>query len=470
MQHFSSSFCTRSPRFATIHQQLTRKSARQLKQLFGKGLPAQFPAGKSKVRKRLFTPQLIFWAFLMQTLHHFPCRGSLQKIRLLLGKTRKGAPSADTSGYCQARMRLATDSLKKIFKHTAHALEGAVTAEHLWQGRTVRVIDCTNAKMPDTPENQARYPQPSVQKKGCGFPVVKIIAVFSMATGAMIHCLTGALTVHDAALFKLLWDFFQVGDVLLADRAFVSYASIAHLKNRGVDVVFRLSAVRPVDFRRGKRLGKNDAIFTWLRPLQCTKNMTLDELRSLPPTLVLRILRFRVTQRGFRTRSVTLVTTLLDPATYPPEALAQLFYQRWTIELSFRDIKISMRMEMLSCKSPAMIEKELLMFFIVHNLIRHLIWQSAEKYQLKIRQLSFKGALDLLINAAPFFLNTKLGSCASKAIYNTLLAFIAEDLLPHRPDRIEPRCIKRRPKPYQLLTKPRHLMREIPHRGKIRAA
>jgi hypothetical protein len=270
-------------------------------------------------------------------------------------------------------------------------------------------------------------------------------------------------------LFKLIWDFLQAGDVVLGDRAFASFASIAHLKNQGVDVVFRLSAVRPVDFRSGKRLGKNDALFLWSRPLQCTKNMTLDQLHALPPTLQVRIVSFRITQRGFRTQNVTLVTTLLDPILYPADSLAELFFRRWMIELRFRDIKTTLRMEMLSCKSPAMIEKEILMFFILHNLIRHLIWESAEKYHLDIGRLSFKGSLDLLINATPFFAHSKPGSHASKTIYCSMLSFIAEDILPHRPDRTEPRCIKRRPKPYQLLTKPRHLMREIPHRGKKRA-
>ena len=471
MQHFSSAFPFPRSRLAAFRRHLTQQTARQLQELFGKSLPSQlFRAGTQPdqplTRKRLFTHPIIFWAFLMQTLHHFPCRGALQKIRLLLGKTNKQSPSADTSGYCQARLRLPTASLKKILNHTGRVLEKAAIQEDLWLGRRVRVVDCTTAKMPDTRKNQAAHPQPSVQKPGCGFPVVKIIAVFSLATAVMLHFLTAAHTVHDAVLFKFIWDFFQAGEIVLADRAFASYAAVAHLKDRKVDVVFRLSAVRPVDFRKGKRLGKNDAIFLWHRPLQCTKNMTREELAALPQTLLVRILRFRVTQPGFRTESVTLVTTLLDPAAYPPEALAQLFYQRWAIELCFRNIKSTMGMEMLSCKSPTMIEKEILMFFITHNLIRHLIWQSAQKYQLRIWQLSFKGALDLLINAAPFFAHSKPGSRTTKDIYDTMLAFIAEDLLPHRPGRVEPRVIKRRPKPYQLLTKSRHLMREIPHRGK----
>lgn len=469
MQHLFLPFRPAPSRLAAFRRRLAEKTSQQLQQLFGKSLPSQAFEKEAAThpptsRDRIFTPRLTFWAFLMQTLHHFPCRGALQKVRLCFGK--KQAPSSDTSGYCQARLRLPTTVLKKIFSHTGRILEAATPPEHLWQGRRVRIVDCTNAKMPDTAKNQAAYPQPSIQKPGCGFPVVKIIAVFSLATGVMLHFLTGAHTVHDAMLFKLIWDFFQAGEVILADRAFVSYAALAQLKIRRVEVVFRLSAIRPVDFRKGQRLGKNDALFLWRRPLQRTPNMTLAELHALPPTLQVRIVRFRVAQPGFRTQNMTLVTTLLDPVAYPADALAELFFQRWRVALRFRDLKTTLRMEMLSCKSPAMIEKEILMFFILHNLIRHLIWKSAEKYQLKIWQLSFKGALDLLINAAPFWMPTQPGSRASKAIYQMMLAFIAEDILPHRPGRIEPRCIKRRPKPYQLLTKPRHLMREIPHRGK----
>ena len=457
---------------ASIHQRLAKTSINKLQQLFpnmdsipysDEAFPPDDP--NKKQRDRIFTPTITFIAFLFQILNSASCRHAPQKIHLMVLSKAKNI-SSDTGGYCTARLRLSLTWLLNIFSHIAESLENQALPTHLWLGRKVRVIDCTTVKMPDTAQNQNNYPQPSTQKPGCGFPLVKIIAVFSLTTGAMLHFLTSAYTVHDIQLLKLILDSFLAGDILLADRAFSSFALIAMAKNKKLDVVLRLSSIRKTNFKDGKSLGKNDALFVWKKPLQRNKGISKKQHRELPDTLTVRILRFDILQKGFRSQSITLVTTLLDPDVYPKAELEKLFFSRWRIELSFRDLKTTLRMEMLRCLTPAMIEKEIAMHFIAYNLIRQIIWKSAAKFKVNIWRISFKGTLDVLRAAQDLFYHLKPGSRRSRQTFNNILSFIADDLIPFRPGRVEPRCIKRRPKPYQLLTKPRHIMKEIPHRGK----
>jgi len=457
----------------TFRHRLSRKSLEQTVQLFGPAVhpePFQSPPHPSgaKWRERVFTPWLIFWGFLSQVLGKSSCRCALQQIQGLCAVSKQDIPASDTSAYCQARARLPLASLKTTFANTGMELENLVQPDHRWLNRRVRVVDCTSASMPDTGQNQQVYPQPAEQKPGCGFPVVKIAALFSLATGAMLAFVLSQLRIHDSLLFLRLWEWLQPGDVVLGDRAFCSYAAIFQLQQKKVDVVFRLHQRRPIDFRKGKRLGKNDHLIHWKKPPQRLSTMTPEEFAALPPNLQLRQVRFSILIPGFRTTVITLVTTLLDPQAYPPSALADLFRLRWRIELSFRDLKTTMGMEVLSCLSPTMIEKEISMFFIAYNLIRWLMWQTAVTHRLHISELSFKGSLDLVQSWAWIFWQTQPNSRKSKDIHALLLQRIAQDTLPRRLNRSEPRVVKRRPKPYQLLTKPRRLMKTIPHRNHYR--
>lgn len=456
-----------------FRHRLSQKTLEQAVQIFGTVIPtAAFQAsplpGQPRLRERLFTPWITFWSFLFQVLGNGSCRRAVQQVQGWCAVTGQPLPVSDTSAYCQARARLRLKALRTTFAQTATDLERRVQPEHLWQNRRVRVVDSTSASMPDTARNQTSFPQPARQKPGCGFPVVKIGAIFSLATGAMLSFVLSRLPVHDSLVFRRLWKYLQAGDVLLGDRAFCSFLAIRRLQQQGVDVVFRLHQCRPVDFRKGTRLGKNDHLITWKKPPQRTQTMPAQDFASLPPQIRLREVRFSIHARGFRATLITLVTTLLDPVGYPPEALAQLFRLRWKIELSFRDLKTTLGMEVLKCLSPAMIQKEILMFFIAHNLLRHLMWQAALTQRLHIAQLSFKGTLDSIQSWTWTFFTTRPRSRPSRTRFRLLLRIIAEDLLPYRPNRSEPRVLKRRPKPFQFLTKPRRLMKEVQHRGKYR--
>jgi len=270
---------------------------------------------------------------------------------------------------------------------------------------------------------------------------------------------------HELRLLRALLDPFRPGDVALADRGFCSYVLLALLLWRGVLSVFRLHQRRPADLRKGQRLGKNDRLFTWRKPGQKPRWLPQSWWKKIPDELTVRVIRCKLCRRGYRPESVTLVTTLLDPRAYPAQDIAQLYARRWKIELWFRDIKTSMGMEVLRCQSPRMAQKELEMFFIAYNAIRCLMVQAGASHDVALDRMSFKGTVDTVRQ-----FSVALAQARSRRKQNQLivrmLEIIALDQVPDRPERIEPRAVKRRPKPYQLLNRPRHLMKEIPHRSK----
>ncbi len=324
-------------------------------------------------------------------------------------------------------------------------------------------MDGSTTQLADTPDNQLEYPQPSTQKQGCGFPVMKLAVLFSLDSGTIPNVLTGNLHMHDLRLFRRLWDRLKSGDILLGDRAYGEYATVAGLKQRAVDVIARLHQGRKVDFRKAQRLGKNDGLFTWRRGCQRSEIFTKREWSLLPETIQVRILRFIIDVPGFRWHQVMLVTTLLDPKLFPAHQLAKAYARRWRLEMCLRDIKTTLGMESLRCQSPAMARKEMLAFLIAHNLTRCVMAEAARLYDAGLEHVSFKGTLDALrqysaaISAAR---NRKV----RLQLWQDLLLNLVRDQVPLRPNRSEPRAVKRRPKPYPLLNKPRRQFKEIPHR------
>jgi len=272
------------------------------------------------------------------------------------------APSGSTSAYCQARARLDPAILTLVRAEIAWSLERNILNQERWlHGRSVKIVDGTGLSMPDTPENQALWPQSSEQVAGCGFPAMKLVGLFSLASGALLETVTGNKHAHESALFRQLWAKLQKGDILLADRGFSSYAAIAGLQQqRGVDSVMRLHQMRKCDFRTGRRLGPEDRLVVWQKP-QRTEAWSEAEHAALPPALTLRMIRLKVATPGFRTRSAVLVTTFVDPELYPAEQLRELYGQRWQVELHFQQIKTHLAMDVLRCKSPELIEREVLM-------------------------------------------------------------------------------------------------------------
>jgi Transposase DDE domain len=369
-------------------------------------------------------------------------------------------PSASpgTAAYCRARDALAAEGLQRAVEHTAEALGTGVSDEHLWLGRAVHVVDGTGIALPDTEANQDDYPQPSGQKPGCGFPVLRLVAFMSLATGAVSRYSIGTLHEHEQRLFQDLRAHLGAGEVVLGDRNFGTFANLVLLKRQGAEGVFRRHQARGAGVQNLKRLGKDDHLVRWhIRPHRAP--VWLDASVELPLTLVVREVTFQVTQPGFRTQSVTLVTTLLDAESYPAEALAELYLRSWRMELWLRDIKITMDMDMLRTKTPARVRAELAMFLVGYNLIRTVMFDTFKVSEVRLEQLSFKSALMRFgLWCAGLRRSTRI--MAWLLGYQAMLSDLARDFNPDRPGRYEPRVVKRRPKPFARMQQPRRVLRE----------
>ena len=366
--------------------------------------------------------------------------------------------SPDTAAYCRARDALAAEGLQKAVEHTAQALDAGGSDEHLWMGRQVHVVDGTGIALPDTEANQDDYPQPSQQKLGCGFPVLRLVAFMSLATGAVSRYSLGNLHDHEQRLFQELRTHLKANDIVLGDRNFGTFANLVLLKRQGADGVFRRHQSRGAGVDTVKRLGQDDSLVRWRAPHHY-RPPWLDALVDLPETIVVREVTFQVTPPGFRTQSVTLVTTLLDAKTYPAWALAKLYLKRWRMELWLRDIKITMDMDMLRTKTPARVRAELAMFLVGYNLIRTVLFDASKVSEARLEQLSFKSAL-VRFGLWCARLGHGIQVVAWLREYTGILSDLARDLNPERPGRYEPRVVKRRPKKFPRMQQPRQVLRE----------
>jgi hypothetical protein len=449
-------------------QHLRQQSLVHLDQLFGPLLPPQFLAQADEglnSRERVFSVRRTFFGFLYQALNPgCPCREAVRQIQALWALHHDDPVAPGSSAYCQARARLPWDILPRL---RCAAAAKAQKAAALWRGLSVKVIDGTSVSLPDTIKNQRAYPQTGSQKPGCGFPLMKLVGVFSLSTGALLDYARGNKRQHELTLLQKLLDQFKPGDLALADRGFSSYTLLGLLSLRGAFGLFRLHHARLADFRQGQRLGKKDRLVVWPKPWlwQRPRYLPKSLWKLIPQQLPVRLVRFTMAVPGFRSQSVTLVTTLLDAQAYPAEELARLYARRWQIELWFRDIKTSMGMEVLRCKSPQMLHKELEMFFIAYNLIRCLMAQAGALFEAPLERLSFKGTVDAVRQFSLAIAQSRTGK-KQKQLMTRLLQTIAQDQVPDRAGRSEPRAVKRRPKPYPLLNRPRRLFQEIPHRNR----
>jgi len=457
------------PRLAPLGRRVIRlrqQSLVHLDQLFGPFLPpallAQTDEGLNS-RERVFSVRRTFFGFLYQVLNpDCPCRQVVRQIQALFALHHRARVDESTGAYCQARARLPGDILPRL---RCAAAAHAQKACRLWHGFCVKVVDGTTTSLPDTLKNQRAYPQSRAQKPGCGFPLLRLVGVFSLSTGALLDYAKGNKHQHELGLLQRLRHQFKSGDLVLADRGFSTYTLLAFLLTRGVHSLFRLHQARPADLRRGKRLGKKDRLFIWDKPLLRPAYLPRFIWKAIPEQVSVRVLRFSLHVPGFRVRSVTLVTTLLDSEKYPAQELAHLYAERWRVELWFRDIKTSMGMEVLRCKSPKMVHKELEMFFIAYNLIRCLMAEAALRHQVSISGLSFKGTVDSARQFAAAITQARSRK-TQRRLLDKLLEVIARDELPERFGRYEPRAVKRRPKPFPVLNRPRNRFKEIPHRNR----
>ncbi len=410
-------------------------------------------------RQVLYTPIVVLWAWLSQVLDaDKSLSNAVKRVIAWMADAGEEMPSADTGGYSKARKRLPLAVLKPLLKRTATALTTEIKPEQRWCGRRVKAYDGTTVLMSDTPANQAVYPQHSNQKAGCGFPLAKLVVWFCGTTGAVMEVAMAAFSTSEWQLSRQLYATLQSEDVVVADSAYGTYVDLALVVSRRADAVFRKHHARHCDFRRGKKLGIGDHIVQWQRPLICPSSMSKTDFEALPESLEVREVHLLIQQPGFRPKAIILVTTLLDPKRYRKAKLAELYQLRWqATEVNLKHLKTTLKMEMIAAKTPEMVQKEIYMHLLAYNLLRTLMWQSLQSTQVSPLRLSLQATRQQFNH---FRAQLAMATAHQRRqSYASLLNIIADLLVPLRPNRVEPRVVKRRPKPFPRMQQPRSVLK-----------
>ena len=401
-------------------------------------------------RERLYPPTVALSMFIQQSLaEDGSCQRAVNGWAAQRAAEGLSPQSVRTGAYCRARQRLPVEMVTALTRETGRLLCGEANTGWRWRGRTVKLVDGTGISMPDTPDNQARYPQPSSQAPGVGFPLARLVGVICLSTGAVVDAAIGPFAGKghsEHGLVRELVSAFDAGEVMLADALYCSYWLIATLQSAGVDVLFEQHGSRYTDFRRGRRLGTRDHVVTWSKPAQRPAWMTRAQYAAYPDALSV---------REVKGEKRVLVSTLLNPREVRKKDLLALYAQRWHVELDFRNIKTTLGMDVLRCLTPQMVEKELWVNLLAYNLIRLLMAQAAQEAGLHPRELSFKHTVQIWTQ----WLSLRCGR-GQDWQRNTLFQLIAQVRVGQRPGRLEPRARKRRPKPYPWLKVPRDRARQ----------
>ena len=404
----------------------------------------------------VFTPAVTLWAFLSQCLSASKsCVAAVARVLVLRVALDLPPCAAGSGAYCKARPKLTESLLRRLALNVGAGVEAQAPPEWLWHNRRVHMVDGTELSMPDTPANQKVYPQLKSQKPGLGFPRLRLVVLLTFATACLVGGAIGPCKgkgTSETELFRSLLDRFRAGDLLVADRYYCTWWLIALLADRGVDVCFRLHQLRHYDFRRGQRLGKGDHVVEWPKPAR-PKWMDEETYQSLPASLTMREVQVTVTQPGYRVKQFVAATTLRDVGQYSSADIADLYHQRWHVELDIRSIKQTLGMAILSCKTPEMIRREVWTHLLAYNLVRKVLAQAALAGQVKPRQLSFAGAVQTL-DAFRWLLAVGPSQDAGKLV-GILLVAVGTHRVGNRPGRVEPREVKRRRKAEKLLMKSR---------------
>jgi hypothetical protein len=425
------------------------------------GLAALDPA-RASARERPYSVRRTWWCFLWQMLQvNGTCQQVVTQLQAQLALTGRPPVDDHNSAYCQARGRLPEPLLVAALHASAAAADERCAVATALQGRVLKVLDGTTLTLPDTPQNQKSYPQPETQKNGVGFPQLHLLVVWSARGGGVLDHVRGSNRDGEMRLLHRLLPALTAGDIVVYDRAAGHYVACARLSAHQVDLISRVS-IRKIDWRKGARLGPHERLVTWKKSPQKSPYLTAAEWAALPAEITVRVIRVRVQQAGFRTRTLVLVTTLLDPVAYPLAEVAAAYLRRWRIELCLDDLKTVLGLETLRCKSPALVHRELLTLLVAHNLVRAVMAAAAREHTVPLDRLSFTGSLAALRTFAAASAQAPTAA-ARRRIWAALLARLAADLVPLRTGRHEPRAVKRRPKPYPSLNAPRHLYRERRH-------
>jgi hypothetical protein len=409
----------------------------------------------------VYTPPVVVFGWLAQCLSASKsCVAAVARVIVL--RIAMGLPpcSAATGGYCRARAKLPERFVQRLTLKVGTAVEDQAPDAWRWKSRRALLLDGFTVSMPDTPENQAEYPQSRSQKPGLGFPMIRAVVLLTFATACLTGCAMGPCKgkeTGETALFRQLTEQIRRGDVVVADRYFCSYWQMAMLRERGADGCARMHQRRKYDFRRGQRLGPGDHVVEWCKPAR-PKWMDEKTYAAIPDTLKIREIRFNVTTPGYRTEEVVVATTLLDAETYSKADIADLYHYRWHVELDIRAIKQTLKMDILTCQTPEMVRKEMWMHLLAYNLVRAGIAQAALQQGKTPRRLSFAGAQQTL-NAFRWLLLLSEGQGRMRFVQAFAVA-VGTHAVGNRPGRSEPRAVKRRPRTYPRLRQPRQQARE----------
>lgn len=402
-------------------------------------------------RERLFPPTETLAMFITQALSvDRSCQNIVNQAAMQRLISGLSPCSTHTGGYCRARARLPLTMITAITDHIGTLLHDMTPDSWRWKGRDVQLVDGTTVTMPDTPVNQQAFPQQRGQQPGLGFPICRIVGITSLSSGALINAAIGRFNGKggdEQTLLRSLQTSFQTGDVILGDAFFSTYFFITAMQEKGVDILLEQHGARrrSTDFRQGKKLGQRDHLITLTKPKIKPAWMSDEAYQAAPDS---------TTIRECKVDGKVLITTMLCPKYVRKDELKSLYKKRWSVELDIRHIKDTMGMNVLSCKTPEMAVKEIWIYLLAYNLLRFMIAQSALLTGVAPRQISFKHCLQLWL-ASLYRLDV-----LNEAHYTAWLLLIAQQRVANRPGRIEPRAIKRRPKPFPLLTKPRYVARE----------
>jgi hypothetical protein len=406
----------------------------------------------------VYTPAITLWAMLSQMLftgEQRSCLAAVVRVAAFYAMLGRQIGATNTGAYCRARAKVPEAVVRRLTQQFARDCEAQAPKEWRWKGHRVQLVDGTTFSMPDTPENQAEYPQSTSQVEGLGFPIMRAIALCSLITGMIAAMACGPCAgkeTGEPALLRTLFGSLSREDVLLGDRFYCGWFLLALLQELGVDFVVRLHQLRNADFQRGRRLGKGDHVVWWPKP-QRPDWMDQETYDRLPQQIEVREVRVSVDIPGFRTESLVVVTSLLDANDCSRDDLAALYRRRWTVELHFRDIKTAMKLDVLRCKTPEMVRQELWTGLLAYNLIRQSILQSALTGKVRPEHLSFTATMQML---ATTWLTAAVvvapNSDATEPLIALRLGHGGAHPVGNRPNRVEPRAVKRRPKPHALLT------------------
>jgi hypothetical protein len=435
----------------------------QIEERLGPALEAallQKPATKEHSRQRIFSLRRTFWCWIWQVLQpKTSCREVVRQVQTLFALFSKARVDEATGAYCRARKKLGDTLLQRALALSYRSAQAQSAPCRLLQGRHLKIADGSSVRVADSRQNRRAFPPSKNQFEKPSFPIVKIVALFSARSGAILAKATGCFRQSELRLLMTLRRALAPEDIVAGDRHFGCFVLAAWLQSLQIDLIARLATrARNVDFRKAlQRLGPGDGLFRWCKPAKPSPLFSRKQWRALPAQITVRIIRTRIARAGFRTRQLSVVTTLLDGALYPAQEVLCAYAKRWRMEMCLDDLKTTLAMEMLSCQSPIMIEKELLVFLTAHNLLRWMMAQAAQGGGVDLERLSFKGTLDGFRQWTAGLVQVHgAGKKRRQAVlWRQFLQTLVADLVPLRPSRKEPRAVKKRSK-YPPLTKPRH--------------